>query len=73
MGRESGVHSACRAGHIAHAFRAAVKLTHIVVTGDVQKGHELDGQSRQWVIQRVKYKKSIYQNLVTRPRVQNFL
>jgi len=61
---------------IAHAFRAAINL-HNVVTRDVQRGHERDdGPGHSKAVGHPKSeitKSAFYQNLVTRPRVQNFL
>jgi len=76
MGQESSFHGACRVLYcIAHAVRAAIKLTQCCYQGCAE-GYERDnspGHSRQWVIQSEITKSEFYQNLVTRPGVQNFV
>ena len=68
------VHAEC---YIAHAFGAAIKLTQCCYQGYAAGGwtrrrpwttKACSGPSKEW-----NYKKCIYQSLVTRPGVQNFL
>jgi len=75
MGRESSVHSACSVLYCA-CFQSSDKTYTMVLPGlcrgDMNEATAPDiqgsGSSKEW-----NYKKCIYQSLVTRPGLQNFL